>query len=138
MKTMTTEKIKNYLNERITNWYKNAEIDYGVTGKFIDIEVMGDDLKIIFEEKGRRLYSIIAYFEDYTAEQIFDIWLEFDWFEEEGKPVEVPVQREENLMRDLKLKGIEIAIKALQEQPLSAEQITAYAHLINACSINCW
>lgn len=55
-----------------------------------------------------------------------------------SQKIKVPVQREENLMRDLKLKGIKIAIKALQEQPLSAEQITAYAHLINACSVNCW
>ena len=33
---MKLEDLKNYLKEKINGWYKNSEIDYGVTGKFID------------------------------------------------------------------------------------------------------
>ena len=50
---MTIERIKNYLEQKITgSWYVNAEIDYGVTGKFLDAEIIGNDLKIIWEEMG--------------------------------------------------------------------------------------
>lgn len=47
--------IQNYLNEKITNsWYKNAEIDYGITGKFLDCEAVENDLLIIWEEMGEK------------------------------------------------------------------------------------
>ena len=55
---MKIENIKNYLNEKITNsWYKNSEIDYGISGKFLDCETIGNDLKIIWEEMGEQLQN---------------------------------------------------------------------------------
>lgn len=74
---MTLVNIKNYLEQKITNsWYKNAEIDYGITGKFLDAEITGHDLKIIWEEMGEQLEYIIAWFSEYTPEQIYNIWME--------------------------------------------------------------
>lgn len=74
---MTLQNIKDYLNEKITNnWYKNTAIDYGITGKFVDVETVGNDLKIIWEEMGEGLEMIVVWFAEYTPEQIFNIWME--------------------------------------------------------------
>lgn len=74
---MTIERIKNYLEQKITNsWYKNATIDYGVTGKFLDAEITGNDLKIIWEEMGERLEYAVGWFAEYNLEQIYNIWME--------------------------------------------------------------
>lgn len=60
--------------EKITNsWYVNLEIDYGISGKFLDAEIIGEDLKITWEEN---LEMIISWFSDYTLDQIYDIWME--------------------------------------------------------------
>lgn len=68
--------MENYLKEKITSWYKNAELDYGITGKFITCETIGNDLKIIWEEMGERFEMIVAWFTEYTAEQVYNIWME--------------------------------------------------------------
>ena len=74
---MKLENIKNYLSEKITNsWYKNAEIDYGVSGKFLDAEIIGHDIKIIWEEMGERFEMVVYWFTEYTPDQIYDIWME--------------------------------------------------------------
>lgn len=74
---MKFENLKNYLNEQITNsWYKNSKIDYGISGKYIDIETIGNDLKIIWEEMGEPLEMIVPWFAEYTPEQIYNIWME--------------------------------------------------------------
>ncbi len=74
---MTIQNIKNYLEQKITNsWYKNAEIDYGVTGKFLDAEIIGEDLKIIWEEMGERLEYVVGWFKEYSIEQIYNIRME--------------------------------------------------------------
>lgn len=74
---MTIERIKIYLEQKITNsWYKNAEIDYGMTGKFLDAEIRGNDLKIVWEEMGERLEYIVGWFAEYNLEQIYNIWME--------------------------------------------------------------
>lgn len=74
---MTLTNIKNDLNERITNsWYRNAEIDYGITEKFLDAEIIGNNLKIIWEEIGERLEIIVSWFTEYDIEQIYNIWME--------------------------------------------------------------
>ncbi len=74
---MTIEKIKKYLERKITNsWYANAEIDYGVTRKFLDAEIIGNDLKIIWEEMGERFEYFVGWFAEYNLEQIYNIWME--------------------------------------------------------------
>ncbi len=74
---MKLENIENYLNEKITgSWYANAATDYGITGKFIGCEAVGHDLKIVWEEMGQQQETVVAWFSDYTPEQIYDIWME--------------------------------------------------------------
>lgn len=74
---MTLETIKNYLENKITNsWYKNAEIDYCITGRFISAEAAGDDLKITWEEMGERLELVIDWYAEYTPDQLYNIWME--------------------------------------------------------------
>lgn len=74
---MKIENIRNYLENKITNsWYKNAEIDYGVTGHFIDAEIFGNDLKVSWEEMGERLEMVINWFTEYSPEQLYNIWME--------------------------------------------------------------
>lgn len=74
---MKLENIKNYLNEKITNsWYVNAAIDYGITGKFIDCEAIGNSLKIIWEEMGECFEMVVDWFTEYSPEQIYNIWME--------------------------------------------------------------
>lgn len=73
---MTIENIKKYLKNRISGWYENAELDYGVTGKFLDAEAVGHDLKIVWEEMGERLETLISWFTEYTPEQLYNIWME--------------------------------------------------------------
>lgn len=74
---MKLENIKNYLNEKITNsWYVDTAIDYGITGKFIDCEAIGNNLKIIWEEMGERFEMVVDWFTEYSLEQIYNIWME--------------------------------------------------------------
>lgn len=74
---MTLTNIKNYLEQKITDsWYKNSEIDYGITGKFLDAEIIGNNLKIIWEEMGEQLEMVVSWFTEYTPEQIYNIWME--------------------------------------------------------------
>lgn len=70
-------KINDYLENKITNsWYKNAELDYGIHGKFLSSEVEAHNLKITWEEMGERLETVIDWYTEYTPEQIYNIWME--------------------------------------------------------------
>ena len=75
---MKFEKVKEYLKNKINNsWYVNAKEDYNIDGHFIDCELLDNDhLKIIWEEMGERNEKIIAYYWDYTLEQLYNIWME--------------------------------------------------------------
>jgi hypothetical protein len=47
---MTIENIKTYLENKITgSWYANAKIDYDITGKFLNAEIIGNNLKIVWK-----------------------------------------------------------------------------------------
>lgn len=74
---MKIETIKSYLENKITgSWYANSAIDYGITGKFLNAEIIGHDLKIVWEEMEERLEMVVAWFTEYTPEQIYNIWME--------------------------------------------------------------
>lgn len=75
---MNINTIKNYLSEKITNsWYKNAELDYGITGRFIDAKQEGHNLRIIWEEMGEQLEYVVSWFTEYSRpEEIYNIWME--------------------------------------------------------------
>jgi len=75
---MKLEKIKEYLKNKINNsWYLYAKLDYNIDGRFIDCELLDKDhLKIIWEEMGQKNEKTIAYYWDYTLEQLYNIWME--------------------------------------------------------------
>ncbi len=74
---MGLDNIKAYLASKITySWYHNASIDYGITGKFLDAEICGNDLRIIWEENGERLETVVSWYSEYTPEQLYNIWME--------------------------------------------------------------
>lgn len=74
---MNVQNIKSYLKEKITNsWYRDAEIDYGISGGFLDAEAVNHDLKVVWEEDGERLEMVIDWYTEYTPEQLYNIWME--------------------------------------------------------------
>lgn len=73
---MTLERIDKYLENRINNWYHNSLIDYGINGKFVRAEAKGDSLRIIWEEEGKRYAMPVSWWPEYTAEQVYNIWME--------------------------------------------------------------
>lgn len=87
---MTVDQIREYLRNKIDNsWYYNARIDYGVSGRFLDAQAYGDKLqhlRIIWEEDGKRYASLVSWWTEYTAEQIYNIWME------EDEPEEIPAE----------------------------------------------
>lgn len=40
------------------------------------MEIIGEDLKIIWKEMGEWFEYLVEWFVDYTLEQIYDIWME--------------------------------------------------------------
>lgn len=76
------ELIKNYLENKITySWYKNAKIDYNVNGKFLNIKIDDNNLIIMHKEEKNIFKTVIAWFQEYTPEQLYNIWMEADWEE---------------------------------------------------------
>ena len=68
--------VRIHLDCRIKSWYENAKIDYGISGRFLDCKVEGDNLLIFHEEEGKKYITRIGYYKDYTPEQIYNIWME--------------------------------------------------------------
>ena len=68
--------LRSYLEHKITNWYDNAKRDYSVSGKFKNISSCGEHLNITWEEVKKTHSLDIAYFNDYSMEQIYNIWME--------------------------------------------------------------
>lgn len=74
------KQINNYLETKITySWYKNAKIDYNISGKFLKAEIDNNNLIIIHEEMGQVFKTVIAYYSEYTPEQLYNIWMEEEW-----------------------------------------------------------
>lgn len=84
------ERIKSDLNNRIAGWYRNARIDYGVSGRFLDAQEDRNDLRIVWEEDGKCYASTVSWWAEYTPEQIYNIWME------ESEPEELPALTKEN------------------------------------------
>ncbi len=75
---MKIETIKEYLKDKINNrWYLFAKEDYNIDGHFIDCELLDKNtLKITWEEMNKQKEMTIAYYWDYTLEQLYNIWME--------------------------------------------------------------
>jgi len=73
-----TSKLSNYLKHKINNWYINAKEDYGVAGRFINIKTCGEHLNIEWVENGKIHDLDIGYYNNFTMEQLYNIWMEQD------------------------------------------------------------
>lgn len=79
--------VAQYLNNKITGWYENARIDYGVSGKFLSCKAEGENgIRINWEENGKEYTMVINWFTEYTTEHLYNIWMEQGVEVEEVKP----------------------------------------------------
>lgn len=75
MKTTIENKVDS-LNVRINGWFENAKTDYGVEGKVNSITAKGDTITVNVTENGKEIEVVLYYVSDYTAEQLYYIWIE--------------------------------------------------------------
>lgn len=72
------ENIIKYTNERLVNWYKNAELDFNVIGEgFLTIE--NDKAIINYTENGVKKTWSMYFVEEYISiglDYIFNVWSE--------------------------------------------------------------
>lgn len=69
--------VREYLENKINNsWFANAKLDYGIDGHFISAIEDLENLIITWFEDGNYYEITIAYYKDFTAEQIYNIWME--------------------------------------------------------------
>lgn len=76
------EKIARFLDAAITKWYMDAKKDYRVIGNYAGLSFTGDTLTVFHREMGRAYQTEIVYYDDYTPEQLYNIWQESDRWEE--------------------------------------------------------
>ncbi len=75
--TATIKAKANYLKDKINNsWYKDAKIDYGVKGKVKRVSVRGDTISVKVKENGKTLKTSLPYASNYTARELYNIWME--------------------------------------------------------------
>jgi len=86
LRTHTLDYIKSYLYDKIDNsWYRDAYLDYNVTGHVISITTCGpnnENLAIKYAENhdgGHPMYDIISeceipYYSTYTPDQLYAVW----------------------------------------------------------------
>lgn len=72
-------KIKEFLKEKINNYYKNSYQDYKIKGEFLNIKLDGNELTIIHEEQNVKYMTVIDYIDGYSLTDIYNIWQESDW-----------------------------------------------------------
>lgn len=78
--------IKAYLEEHINRWYRIAEADYGIKGKFIDVKFEkkqnGKDVTVYFKEDGR-IYKTTIFMDDEVdgIDYVYNVWMEDAEFE---------------------------------------------------------
>lgn len=62
--------------EKITQWYKHCEEDYGISGRYIDsiYNIYDETLTIIFEESHTLRYAVIEFATFYDIDEIYGIW----------------------------------------------------------------
>jgi hypothetical protein len=78
-KEVTMRSMGNIIAKRINNYYRNAYLDYGVTGECINITDITDGISFIeitWKENGETHSMRIANEMEETPEQIFYIWME--------------------------------------------------------------
>ena len=70
-----------YLASHIDKYYENAARDYDISGGYESAKISGNDLIIAFYEEGEHYKARIANCNDYTPEQLFNLFIDGYWEE---------------------------------------------------------
>jgi hypothetical protein len=114
-----------YLSNKITGWYENARIDYGVNGKFLSCKAEGENgIRINWEEEGKEYTMVINWFTEYTTEHLYNIWME------QGVEVEeVEKQPKEEDQQVVTIDNTQLFLKNLTKSFDAAGFATSYKEL---------
>lgn len=117
--------VAQYLSNKITGWYENARIDYGVNGKFLSCKAEGENgIRINWEENGKEYTMVINWFTEYTTEHLYNIWME------QGVEVEeVEKQPKEEEQQVVTIDNTQLFLKELTKSFDAAEFATSYKEL---------
>lgn len=120
--------VAQYLNNKITGWYENARIDYGVSGKFLSCKAEGENgIRINWEEEGKEYTMVINWFTEYTIEHLYNIWME------QGVEVEeVEKQPKEEEQQVVTIDNTQLFLKDLAKSFEAAGFATSYKELSKA------
>ncbi len=69
------QRIKAEFNMKISKWYEDAKIDYDINGRFLDAVIDENGLTIFWEEEGKKYKMNFKWYEQYTVDQMYDIWM---------------------------------------------------------------
>ena len=75
---MTTQRILNFTNERLNNWYANAKIDYNVDG-FGTAKIEDNKVIVNYTENGESKVWSMAFYPEYISngiDWVFNCWME--------------------------------------------------------------
>lgn len=75
------ETYESFFAEHIRRWYDLANEDYNVTGSFQSIKLIENQLIVTVIENEETFNTTLCWIEDYTLEQLWDIWCEFGFDE---------------------------------------------------------
>lgn len=117
--------VAQYLSNKITGWYENARIDYGVSGKFLSCKAEGENgIRINWEENGKEYTMVINWFTEYTTEHLYNIWME------QGVEVEeVEKQPKEEEQQVVTIDNTQLFLKELTKSFDAAGFATSYKEL---------
>lgn len=117
--------VAQYLSNKITGWYENARIDYGVNGKFLSCKAEGENgIRINWEENGKEYTMVINWFTEYTTEHLYNIWME------QGVEVEeVEKQPKEEEQQVVTIDNTQLFLKDLAKSFDAAGFATSYKEL---------
>ena len=117
--------VAQYLSSKITGWYENARIDYGVNGKFLSCKAEGENgIRINWEENGKEYTMVINWFTEYTTEHLYNIWME------QGVEVEeVEKQSKEEEQQVVTIDNTQLFLKDFAKSLDAAGFATSYKEL---------
>lgn len=79
MKTLNTQAIEKYTDNKIANWYKNAKEDYNVIGEGKTI-IENNIITVNYKENGVSKVWSMAFYPEYVIENgldyFYNVWME--------------------------------------------------------------
>lgn len=80
------EKIIEYTNNRLNDWYKNSKIDHNITGAgIVGYHEKHDRFQIIYTENGITGWFNLYNYKDEPIDYLFNVWMEEANLEKDNK-----------------------------------------------------